>query len=57
MKLELGYIKINDVVFSNEEPKVQAGVLYLNPEKIKEIVLEDDKITTVELSNTKVNYI
>lgn len=53
MKLELGYIKINDVVFSNEEPKVQAGVLYLNPEKIKEIVLEDDKIKDVKVELAK----
>ena len=39
MKLELGFIKINDVQFSNE-CAVKDGILYVNPEEVKEYVYD-----------------
>ena len=47
-KLELGKIKINDVVFDTET-KVVAGKLYLNKKEIEQLVLEDDRIYRVLL--------
>jgi len=52
MKLELGHIHINDIVFSAES-KVENGVLYVSEEAVKDIVLEDDKITSVALEIAK----
>ena len=46
MKLELGFIKINDVQFSNE-CAVKDGILYVNPE---------DDTTEVE-SITKLSHV
>ncbi len=45
MKLELGYIKISDIQFSNES-KVENGVLYVNPEDIINLVKEDENIAS-----------
>lgn len=51
MKLELGRINIKDVQLANEA-KVEAGVLYVDAEAIKELVLKDERIknVTVELA-------
>lgn len=51
MKLELGRIKIHDVQFG-KETKVEKGVLYVNQEEIKSLVLEDDRLidAAVELA-------
>lgn len=43
MKLELGFIKINDVQFSNE-CAVKDGILYVNPEEVKEYVYDYDDV-------------
>ncbi len=46
MKLELGYIKISDIQFSNES-KVENGVLYVNAEDIVNLIKEDENIKSV----------
>ena len=46
MKLELGYIKISDIQFSNES-KVESGVLYVNAEDIVNLIKEDENIKSV----------
>ena len=46
MKLELGYIKINDIQFSNES-KVKDGVLFVNKEDIINLIKEDENIASV----------
>ena len=43
MKLELGFIKINDVQFSNE-CAVKDGILYVNPEDVKAFIYENDDV-------------
>ena len=43
MRLELGKIHIKDVQFG-AETKVEAGVLYVNEDAIRELVLEDERI-------------
>ncbi len=48
MKLELGYIHINDVQFSNES-KVENGVLYVDAKAIEALVLEDENIKSCEV--------
>ena len=48
MKLELGYIHIQDIQLSNES-KVENGTLYVDPEAIKKIVLEEENIQSVEV--------
>lgn len=52
MKLELGNILINDVVLGNES-KIEDHVLYLDTEEIKNIVLEDDHLRSVEVDVAK----
>ena len=49
MKLELGNIIINDIQFTNEGSKVENGVLTVNPEQIKSLVLEDSNIESCEV--------
>lgn len=46
MRLELGKINITDIQFA-EESKIDNGVLYVNAEELKPIVLEDEKIKDV----------
>ena len=46
MKLELGYIDIHDIQFSNES-KVENGVLYVNAEDIVNLIKEDENIKSV----------
>ncbi len=52
MRLELGYIDIKDVQFC-ETSRVENGVLYVNAEEIKKLVLADDHIADckVELAH------
>ncbi len=52
MKLELGYIDIHDIQFSNES-KVENGVLYVNKEEVKDIVLSQEHIQSVEVDIAK----
>ncbi|MCL2078674.1 MAG: glycine/sarcosine/betaine reductase component B subunit [Oscillospiraceae bacterium] len=46
MKLELGYIDIKDIKFSDES-KIKDGVLYVNAEELKKLVLSDEHIASV----------
>lgn len=46
MRLEIGEIYINDIKFGDTS-KVEGGVLYVNEDDIKKIVMEDDKIKSV----------
>ena len=48
MKLELGNIHIKDIQFGDVS-KVENGVLYVNPQDIKDLILEDENIKSVEL--------
>ncbi|MGO5052482.1 glycine/sarcosine/betaine reductase component B subunit [Lachnospiraceae bacterium LCP25S3_G4] len=48
MKLELGYINIKDIVFGSES-KVENGILTVDEEAVKAIVLEEEKIKSVSL--------
>ena len=48
MKLELGYINIKDIQFASES-KVEDGVIYVNAEELKALLLEDEHIASVEL--------
>ncbi|MDD3192907.1 MAG: glycine/sarcosine/betaine reductase component B subunit [Oscillospiraceae bacterium] len=48
MKLELGYIDIQDIQFS-EESKIANGVLYVNKDEIQKIVLGQEHIRSVEI--------
>ena len=48
MRLELGFIPINDVQFGDKS-MVHDGVLYVNAEEIKALVLKDEHISAVEV--------
>lgn len=48
MKLELGKIYIKDVQFGNETEVVD-GILYVNKEEIEKLVLEDERILSVNV--------
>lgn len=52
MKLEMGYINITDIQFGSES-KVENGILTVHVDAVKEIVLEDEKIKSVELDIAK----
>lgn len=52
MKLELGYIYIKDIQFSNES-KVENGTLYVNKDELKALILEDQNFKSVELELAK----
>ena len=43
LKLELGYIQINDIQFS-KECKVENNTLYVDPEAVKAFMYEDDDV-------------
>ena len=43
MKLELGFIQINDIQFS-KECKVENGTLYVDPDVVKAFMYEDDDV-------------
>ena len=44
--MEIGKINITDIRFA-EESKIEKGILYINPEDLKPVVLEDEKIKNV----------
>jgi len=44
LKLEIGYIEINDIRFADES-KVKDGVLYVNAKELEALVLEDEHLT------------
>ena len=46
MRLEIGKINITDIQFAKES-KIEKGVLYVNPEELRPVVLEDEKIKDV----------
>lgn len=48
MKLEMGYIHINDVVLGNES-KIENGVLTVDVQAIKDLILEDEHLKDVSL--------
>lgn len=52
MKLELGNIYIKDIVFASEQ-KIENGVLHVSKEALKAVVLEDEKIKSVEFEIAK----
>jgi len=52
MKLELGKINIKDVV-KGTESKVENGVLTINEQEIKDLVMEDDKIKSIHIEIAK----
>lgn len=52
MKLEIGNIEIKEVVLGEEE-KIENGTLTLDPTKIKELVLEDDRLADCEIEIAK----
>lgn len=52
MRLELGKIKIKDVLFGNTT-KVDNGILYVNKEEIVNLVLEDEHIKSVSVELAK----
>ena len=52
MKLEVGHIFINDIQFASES-KIENGVLYVDEEAVKAIVLEDEKKRLAEKCRTQ----
>ncbi|TCS78048.1 glycine/sarcosine/betaine reductase component B subunit [Muricomes intestini] len=46
MKLEMGYIHIKDIRFS-EESRIQDGILYVSEKAVRETALEDEKLKSV----------
>lgn len=52
MKLELGYIFIQDVQFASES-KVEDGILYVNQEELKKMLMEDEDLKTVQFDIAK----
>ena len=48
MKLELGNIHIHDIQFGDVS-RVENGVLYVKPQDVKDLILEDENIKSVEL--------
>lgn len=52
MKLELGYVNIKDILFSDVS-KVEDGVLHINTEELEKIVLEDEHLASVSFEIAK----
>lgn len=48
MKLELGYVFIKDIQFA-EKSKVENGILYVNKEEVKALILQDQNFKSAEL--------
>ncbi|MDO4841869.1 MAG: glycine/sarcosine/betaine reductase component B subunit [Phoenicibacter congonensis] len=48
MKLEMGYIHISDVILGNES-KIENGVLTVDVQAIKDLILEDEHLVDVSL--------
>ncbi|MGL4307444.1 MAG: glycine/sarcosine/betaine reductase component B subunit [Cetobacterium sp.] len=52
MRLELGEIKITDLQFSNVS-KIENGILYINEQEIRELVLQDEHIKDIKIEIAK----
>ena len=52
MRLEIGKINITDIQFA-DSCKIEKGVLYVNPEDLKPVVLEDEKLKGVTFDIAK----
>ena len=52
MRLEIGKINITDIQFA-DSCKIEKGVLYVNPENLKPVVLEDEKLKGVTFDIAK----
>ena len=52
LKLELGYIFIKDIQFSDVS-KVENGTLYVNKEEVKALILEDEHFKTADVELAK----
>ena len=52
MKLELGFIKIDDVVLGSES-KIENGVLTVDVDAVRNLVLENDRIRDVQIDVAK----
>jgi glycine reductase len=52
LKLELGYVYIKDILFSDVS-KVENGVLHVNKEELKALVMQDEVIKSVEFDIAK----
>ncbi|MFV0440606.1 MAG: glycine/sarcosine/betaine reductase component B subunit [Lachnospirales bacterium] len=52
MKLELGKISIKDITFGDVS-KVENNVLYVNKEEVEKLVLEDDRIKSLQIEIAK----
>ena len=54
MKLELGFVQINDIQFASES-KVENGTIYVNAEELKALLLEDENLKLRILFNSLFN--
>lgn len=52
MKLELGYIHINDIQFASTS-KVENGTIYVNADELKALLMEDENLKSVTLDIAK----
>lgn len=52
MKLELGYVHIKDVQFGSDS-KIENGVLYINKDELKAMLMEDETIKSIEMDIAK----
>ena len=52
MNLELGYIHIKDIVFSDES-KIENGILKISKSELQNLVLQDEKIESVDFEIAK----
>ena len=52
MKLELGYVNIKDICFSDIS-KVEDGVIYVNKQELIDLLMEDENIKSVDLEIAK----
>ena len=52
MKLELGYIPIEDIKFASQS-KVEGKVLYVNKDELNTLIMEDEIIKSVEMEIAK----
>ena len=48
MKLELGYIPIHNIQFGDPS-RVEDGVLYVNAEDIKTLIMKDERVASAEV--------
>lgn len=52
MKLELGHIFIKDIAFASES-KIENGTLYVNKDELKDILMEDEHVKSIEFDIAK----